>query len=211
MSSSTALNETSQGQLIRLAVDDANQEAIDWLLGHHRSRLIRLVMRWTRNHHDAEDISQIVFSKVHQALPEFETDRTDHSLDADSGSEDTSLERRFSVWLDRIAFRCTIDYIRRDKKFQTVQVDSVDTGLKLNDAAGFSEHDYKEANRLFRFAKDHLNAKQYAALYFCYVDGMTTAEIAAEMQSSSIAIRALLFRSRRKLKSAMQKHGFDHG
>jgi RNA polymerase sigma factor (sigma-70 family) len=203
-------NRSTQSQLIRLAIDDANQEAVDRLLQGHRPRLVRFVMRWVGNIHDAEDIAQVTLTKAHAALQNFDTDmiRPD-TVDSEEGRDDC-LEKRFAGWLDRIAFRSAVDFVRRNSKVKTVQVDSLESGFALAELAQDAKAEYREANRLFAFAKTHLNEKQYAALYFCYVDGLTMAETATRMESSSIAIRALMFRARRALKSAMKKHGFNH-
>ena len=203
-------NRSTQSQLIRLAIDDANQEAVDRLLQGHRPRLVRFVMRWVGNIHDAEDIAQVTLTKAHAALQNFDANMTrPEAVDSEEGRDDC-LEKRFAGWLDRIAFRSAVDFVRRNSKVKTVQVDSLESGFALAELAQDAKAEYREANRLFAFAKTHLNEKQYAALYFCYVDGLTMAETATRMESSSIAIRALMFRARRALKSAMKKHGFNH-
>lgn len=199
-----AIESATMCQLVRLAVEDTNQEAVERLIELNRPRLVRVVMRWTRNVHDAEDISQIALTKAHQSLATFQIET---NLDT---NPDEVLERQFIAWLDRIAFRSSVDFVRRNKRHQTVQVDTVDEFLAMHDPAGKDDPNLQDACELFSFAKLHLNQKQYASLYFCYVDGLSAAAIAAKMKSSPIAIRALLFRARRALKSAIRKHGFDH-
>lgn len=205
------IDTTTHSQLIRQAIDDANQDAVERLFKCHRPRLIRLVMRWTKNRDDAEDISQIVLAKAHQSLNSFKIDNFHDSFADQSGeNSNDALEKRFTAWLDKIAFRSSVDFARRQKRVKAIQVDSIDDACSLFYLQDEKEREYRESCELFEFAKTHLNKKQYAALYFCYVDGLPTSKIATQMGSSSLAVRALLFRARRALKSAIRKHGFDH-
>jgi RNA polymerase sigma factor (sigma-70 family) len=205
---SAAIDATTRSQLIRLAIEHANRDAVERLFAGHRPRLIRLIMRWIKNRDDAEDITQVVLTKAHLSLDSFQIDSFDHSITSEHSND--VLDRRFTAWLDKIAFRSSIDFARRHKRSKTIQVDSIDDACSLFELPAGEKNDLRESCELFAFAKKHLNQKQYAVLYYCYVDGLTPTRIATQMNSSSLAIRALLFRARRALKSAIRKHGFDH-
>ena len=66
------------------------------LVERHRSMVYRVAYQFAGNHHDAEDIAQDVFIKVHRALDRFRQ------------------EAQLSSWLYRIIMNACIDHRRRN-------------------------------------------------------------------------------------------------
>jgi RNA polymerase sigma-70 factor (ECF subfamily) len=81
-------------QLIPLAAQ-GDRAAFQTLVERHRSMVYRVAYQFAGNHHDADDIAQEVFIKVHRSLPRFRQDA------------------QFTSWLYRIAMNACIDHRRR--------------------------------------------------------------------------------------------------
>jgi RNA polymerase sigma-70 factor (ECF subfamily) len=81
-------------QLIPLAAQ-GDRVAFQTLVERHRTMVYRVAYQFAGNHHDADDIAQDVFIKVHRSLPRFRQDA------------------QFTSWLYRIAMNACIDHRRR--------------------------------------------------------------------------------------------------
>lgn len=74
---------------------EGNRTAFVTLVERHRAMVYRVAFQYAGNHHDADDIAQEVFIKVHRSLSGFRRDA------------------QFTSWLYRVAMNTCIDHGRR--------------------------------------------------------------------------------------------------
>ena len=153
------------------------------LVERHATLLFRVAHSVLRNAHEAEDVVQDTFVRVLQHRRDLPTLRDER------------------VWLVRIAWNLALDRKRRTRP------EAMDTDFAETLAARLVPADraLDEADRLRRvlLAMDALPKGERAALLLSAVDGMSTSEVAAVVGKSESAVRALLFRARKRLKQRL--------
>lgn len=79
-----------------------DRAALDVLIQRFLGRVYRFVLRYARNAHDAEDITQETFVRMWRNLKQFDRDRN------------------FTTWMFQIAKHAAIDYARRNARHASV-------------------------------------------------------------------------------------------
>src|SRR5215207_3996427 len=104
--SSKKLNSgmTNEDQLLIESVQRGEMVAFQKLVEKYKQKVYYMSLDMTRNHHDAEDLSQEVFMKMFASIKDFRGDS------------------KLSSWLYRIAVNLCIDKSRR-KHLQMVELD----------------------------------------------------------------------------------------
>jgi RNA polymerase sigma-70 factor, ECF subfamily len=152
---------------------DGSRGSFDELVVRYRPRLVAFLAGRLAAAADAEDVAQETFLRAYDHL-----DRYDPA-------------RPFSTWLfaigKNVAANHALARTRRDAHEQdaspldsTVDGASADTGLWERAAA-------------------ILRPDAYRILWLCYAQGLTVREIATELDRSTVAIKVMLFRARRRL------------
>lgn len=158
------------------------------LVQAHASTLYRVAYSVVRNPHEAEDVVQDTFVRVLQhtrRLPEV---------------------RDLRVWLIRIAWNLALDRRRRRRP-----EDTEDALLaQLTTHAQPADVALDEARRLRAVlaAMDALPRLERQALLLAGMEELSSPEIAAVLERSESAVRALLFRARTRLKERLKKGGY---
>jgi RNA polymerase sigma-70 factor, ECF subfamily len=152
---------------------DGSRGSFDELVVRYRPRLVAFLARRLADAADAEDVAQETFVRVYDHL-----DRYDPT-------------RPFSTWLfaigKNVAANHAIARTRRDAHEQ----DSRPIDGAPDDASA--------AGDLWQRAAAVLRPDTYRILWLCYAQGLTVGEIATELGRSSVAIKVMLFRARRRL------------
>lgn len=167
------------------ANDTAAAEAVAALVPVYGALLFRVAHAALRNRAEAEDVVQETFLRAlqHQhKLPEI---------------------REVRVWLVRITWNLALDRRRRNRPDQmdTVFAEAIASATVPADRA------LAESAKL-RVVLDEMERLPKAerhALLLSAVDEMGTAEIAAVMEKSESAVRALLFRARTRLREQVDR------
>jgi RNA polymerase sigma-70 factor (ECF subfamily) len=187
---------SAEGCCLTLAATDSTQriaavdtafavDGVDALVAQYGTLLFRVAHAALRNRAEAEDVVQETFIRVlqHQS--------TLHEV------------RDMRVWLIRITWNLALDRRRRirpsqmdDAFAETLASATVPADKALAHAAHLRAV-LEEMERLPR-AERH-------ALLLNAVDEMSTAEIAAVLNKSESAVRALLFRARTRLRERMER------
>jgi len=152
---------------------DGSRVSFDELVVRYRPRLVAFLARRLADAADAEDVAQETFLRAYDHL-----DRYDPT-------------RPFSTWLfaigKNVAANHAIARARRDAR----EHDSRPAGDAMDDAS--------PAGDLWRRAESILRPDAYRTLWLRYAQGLTVREIATELGRSSVAIKVMLFRARRRL------------
>ena len=161
--------------------------ALRRLIELHQERLFAFVWRMIRNHHDAEEICQEAFLKAFAALDTFD------------------IRYRFSTWLFTIAYRLTLNLLRRKRPL----VADIDFARVAADAEGVDERsaNTEEAQRLKTLvwsAVERLTPPQRAAVLLFYKQQAGCNEIAEVLDIPVATVKSHLHRARAKLKDLLE-------
>ena len=174
---------------LMLAFRDGDAAAFDGLFQRWASPLLRYLERMLRDAAVAEELVQEVFLRVHRARERYTPDA------------------RFSTWLYRIATNLALNELRRPRRRDPHQSTDEDGAVWLvSDASPTDE--IVDARRLGEAALRELEAlpeRQRAALWLTAVEGLAYSEVAAALDVSEKAVKALVHRGRSALAAKLQR------
>jgi RNA polymerase sigma factor (sigma-70 family) len=154
---------------------DGNRISFDELVVRYRPQLVAFLARRLGDPADAEDVAQETFLRAYDHL-----DRYDPA-------------RPFSTWLFAIGKNVAANHAtartRRGARENEGAAAPASAGADIDAAAG----------DLWQRAANVLRPGPYRVLWLRYAQGMTVGEIARELGRSSVAIKVMLFRARRRL------------
>ena len=167
-------------------VQAGERGAFDLLVLKYQHKVVKLVMRYTRNPADAEDIAQEAFIKAYRALPQFRGDSA------------------FYTWLYRIAINTAKNAIAaRDRNPVIYQIDSQDGDESTDMINRLKDPDTPEGLALTEEIRGTVNAAIDAlpedlrtAIVLRELEGLSYEEIAAAMDCPVGTVRSRIFRAR---------------
>jgi len=153
----------------------------------HSGMVFNLCLNYLQNQHDAEEITQDVFVKVHQQLNSFKNNSS------------------IKTWIYRITVNQCLDFLKakkRHKRFGFI-LPIFDNSESIND--GDFNHpgvllENKEATEAIFKHINRLPHNQKTALILKIIDGLSQKEIAEVMEISVKAVESLLSRAKASLK-----------
>jgi len=152
---------------------DGSRVSFDELVVRYRPRLVAFLARRLADAADAEDVAQETFVRAYDHL-----DRYDPA-------------RPFLTWLfaigKNVAANHAIARTRRDAREQA------------GGPAAVAVDDASAASDLWQRAAAIFSPGTYQVLWLRYAQGLTVREIATELGRSSVAVKVMLFRARRRL------------
>jgi len=161
------------------------------LVERHGRAVFRLAYRMTGNTHDAEDVVQEAFLKVHRQLHRFE-DRS-----------------AFSSWLHRIASNCAYDVLRRRARRrdqplaatpdEPSPLETIPSDAPAPDRAVHAG----EITERVGAAMARLSAQERAAFALRHYEGRSMREIGELLGLEEQAAKHSVFRAVRKLRAAL--------
>lgn len=180
--------------LVRLA-QSGDLDAFDQLILRHQSTMTALLHRFAPTRADLEDLVQETFVKAWQGLPAWQP------------------LRPFLHWLKRIAVRCGLEFCRRQQRSPLARsVPPTSDGRNALDdlpaepsACGAQRDALAEA----QFVLSHLPPEDRALLTLLHLEQMPLAEIAQHFGWSRINAKVKAFRARQRLKTLLQRHGYE--
>jgi RNA polymerase sigma-70 factor (ECF subfamily) len=182
MTDETGMSE--EWQLIQQATG-GDVKAYGILYERHLDAIYRYIYFRIGNEHEAEDLSEEVFIKAWEAMPDFEP-----------GSE-----RSFYTWLYRIAHNLVIDFHRkkRPQSWSSEQLALEETRLpSVEDAA----HHRSNSARLAH-AIQQLNDVEQQVIILRFVEGLSHKEIAGVIDKSEGASRIIQHRALSNLRTIL--------
>jgi RNA polymerase sigma-70 factor, ECF subfamily len=160
-------------------------EAFAEMVERTHRQVYSLAVRLVGDRHEAEDVAQEAYLRVHRALRTFRGDSS------------------FLTWLYRIVANTAMSQLRRRGRFGDLQ-DDADTVLRLADApSGETDLDTDELRR----AMESLPDAQRFVVVMKDAYGFSCQEIGEQMGLSEGAVKVRLHRARRRLKEALYGPG----
>jgi RNA polymerase sigma factor (sigma-70 family) len=170
-----------------------DQSAFALLVERYQNYVFTLVLRFTENREDAEEIAQDVFVKAYRSLADFRGDA------------------KFSTWLFTITRTTCLSFLRK-KKLDTQSLDNERTGLQLeNRESDFSANlvEQKSRHAMLNKAIAMLSPDDAQVLNLFYKGDQTLEEIGKIMRIDPNTVKVKLHRARHRLKDKMEKY-FSH-
>lgn len=182
--------------IVVAAAQNGHAEAFEILFKRHGSRILHLAQRITRNREDAEDVTQESFQKAFSHM---------HSFQARSA---------FSTWLTRIAINEALLLLRKNRGVCKVSIEEeiMPEGaarlLEIPDASHVPERRYLDEERMSMLysALNELSPLLRSAIELRELHERSTRETANILRISLPAVKARLFRGRRKLRQMLNGH-----
>jgi RNA polymerase sigma-70 factor (ECF subfamily) len=166
--------------------------AFEPLYRKYVSQVYSFALYELRDHHRAEDLTEVVFLRALAALPRFD----------ERGDGERST---FRVWLFQIARNALANERRRLRRRPEAPLEMADLVAVADDPApAVGERD--AVARAWR-AIDRLPEDRRRALVLRFVEEMSTSEIAAILGRSEGAVRVLIHRALRAVAQATDGHG----
>lgn len=183
---SLAAGEETNSRLVSQAVRRAqagDREALGFLYARFSENIFGYVRSIVRDHHEAEDVTQHVFTKMMRVIDKYE-----------------ERDVPFFAWLLRVARNVAVDYVRSER---LVPVEEVRTTL----AHGGSEPSPLAWTEDLREALATLPLAQRQVLLMRHVGGLSPAEIAGLFGKSEGSIHGLHHRGRRAMAVELANRG----
>ena len=172
-SRSDAASDAVPAEELAVRARAGSRAAFDELVVRFRPQLVAFLARRLADAADAEDAAQETLVRAYDHLAQYDA------------------ARPFATWLfaigKNVAANHAIARTRRDAREQA----SGPAALAVDDASAASD--------LWQRAAAVLSPDAYRALWLRYAQGLTVREIAGELRRSSVAIKVMLFRARRRL------------
>jgi RNA polymerase sigma-70 factor (ECF subfamily) len=159
-------------------------ESFEQLVRRYENQIFNFLRQFTRNPHDAEDLTQETFVKAYRSLHRYRP----------------SLA--FAPWLFVIARRTAASHFRSASQFEELPVDS--EAAEETPATALEQSDeHKSLWKLVRMLKP----KQAEALWLRYAEGFSVAETARIMRTNQVHVKVLLHRARSNLFKMLNARG----
>jgi RNA polymerase sigma-70 factor (ECF subfamily) len=178
-------SETDRQTELVLLAKAGDAEAFGHLYETYLDRIYRYIYFRVTDEQTAEDLISQVFTKAWENLDRYQP----------SG-------RPFIAWLYTIAHNTVIDHYRTRK--DTVAIENTLSLASDSPSPDEQVELHFEADHL-RSALQTLTSEQQQVVVLKFIAGMTTDEIAAQLQKSAGAVRALQMRALQALAKQMQK------
>lgn len=175
--------------LLVAASKNGDQDAFAQLVQRYQRRVFNLVYRMLQQYEETTEITQETFLAAWQGLPAFRGDA------------------RFSTWLYRIAYNCSLKQLELRKRDRALQV-ALETEQVLEDASNEThanaEIDARDRQALIQEHLSHLPAKYRIVLILRHLQDKTYEEMAEILTMPIGTIKTHLFRARNLLKERLQ-------
>jgi len=159
-----------------------DRDALGFLYARYADNIYGYVRSIVHNHHEAEDITQHVFTKLMRVIDKYE-----------------EREVPFFAWAMRVARNVTMDHIRSERLVPVEEIRK--PGREDSDpATGGRMHDLREA-------LSTLPSAQREVLILRHVAGLSPIEIAKLTGKSEGSIHGLHHRGRRTLAAELRSRG----
>ncbi len=161
---------------------EGDREAFGFLYARYADNIYGYVRSIVHNHHQAEDITQQVFTKLMRVIDKYE-----------------ERDVPFFAWALRVARNVTMDHIRSERLVPVEEVRKAERESS-DPAAGGTLHDLREA-------LSTLPAAQREVLILRHVAGLSPIEIAKLTGKSEGSVHGLHHRGRRTLAAELASRG----
>ncbi len=175
---STAMNQYTDEQLVRLFVETQRNSFFEQLYERYADKVYRKCLSFVKDQARAEDFTHDIFIKLILRMGSF---------------KETA---KFSTWLFSITYNYCMDQLRVIKKEAE---DALDDDIEVEDETEDYEEIEMEAQRLKR-ALESINADERSILLMKYQDDFSIKEIADTFGLTESAVKMRLKRTKEKLR-----------
>ncbi len=170
--------------------------AYEELIHRYESKIFNMAMRFTRNHEDAEEVLQDVFTTLYNKIEGFQG------------------KSAFSSWLYRIVVNAAFMKLRKRKQNHTVSFEDLVPALRqscmdqdlLFSTRAESFTSTREVREILSGAIQRLPDQYRAVFILRDVDGMSNQEVAEILSLSIPAVKSRLHRSRLMLRKKLVRY-----
>lgn len=174
-----------------------NTQAFGELVKRYQDYVYTIVNRMVQHREEAQEITQDTFVKAYSSLKSFRGDS------------------KFSSWLYTIAYRKTLDRLKKNKRFTAYegleQLEDADLDVETH---GLRRIMAKERSAAIKEAIDQLEPLTAALISYYYYEEMSVKEIVKVTDLSPDNIKVKLHRGRKKLLHLLEQAHFpeiQHG
>ena len=174
------MQDLSEEVIRRAAAGDIS--AFEAVFRTYSDYVFNIALRTTRNHEDAQEITQDVFIALYNKLSGFK------------------FQSGLKTWLYRITVNMTINYLKKESKHRnnTVEYDDALGGLYTRPGVrGQADQEHQEY--IVHKLLDGLSPEQKECVVLRNIEGFTYEEIAQALSIDINAVRSRLKRAREKL------------
>lgn len=173
-----------------VASKNGDQDAFSLLVQRYQRRVFNLVFRMLQNYEEACEITQETFLAAWQGLPAFRG------------------EARFTTWLYRIAYNCSLKQLDARKRDQALQVALQSEQVLEDEERGSVDLARLDNQELVQEQLSQLPPKYRVVLILRHLQDMTYEEMAEVLTMPIGTIKTHLFRARNLLKERLQAFGY---
>jgi len=179
-----------------VAAKNGDEQAFETLFKRYKRKTFAVVLRYTHAVEDAEDIVQQSFYKAFVHLCQFQG------------------ESSFSTWLTRIAINEALMFLRRIGAVREVSLDDIRdaqgraASLEIPDSSADPETrcSQREEVRILSKAVRNLRPRLRTTIALSELRELSTSETARRMGLSVAAVKARIFRGKRKLRQELASY-----
>jgi RNA polymerase sigma-70 factor (ECF subfamily) len=143
-------------------------------------------LSYVRNEHDAEEITQDVFTKIYRGAGKFKGDSA------------------VGTWIYRITVNTSLNYLKSKKKFSILNFGESQKDKSDFDHPGVILENKENARILFQVIGT-LPESQKTAFILSFVEELPRQEVADIMETSLKAVESLLQRAKKNLRVKLEK------
>ncbi len=159
-----------------------DRRAFSQLISQYQRLVGHIVFRMVDHTMDREELAQDVFVKVFQSI------------------EDFQFQSKLSTWIATIAYRHTLNFLKKNKKWQDHRGLDEDLDVSIQE----STYEAQDQAEFVRKAIEQLPLSYRTVLTLYHLDGFSYPEIVDIMEMPEGTVKNYLFRARKKLKTLLE-------
>ena len=190
--------EKSSGDIDLDALLKGDAQAFEQLVQRESPRLFRMIMRIVRDEDEAQSVMQETYLQAYKRLDTFRR------------------EAKFSTWLYAIGLNLARASLRKSKRYDTLEEDSIDrlqpgfsNGMFTDNVEAWNPQkmaERSERKRLVHEAIDKLPPDYRTVLTLRDIEELSTVEVAQVLDISEGAVRVRLHRARQALRKILDQY-----
>ena len=172
------------------AVKSGRREGQDLMVGRYAQEVFAMIIRQVSNEQDAEELTQDTFLRAFSHIGSYDPERAS-----------------LSTWLCRIAYRLTLDFLKRRRPFVVSMEDTEVWQTDISDEQLEAELSTGNEERIQRLELliDDLPPDERMLLMLYYFENRSLDECSFIMDATPHALANRLYRIRKKLYKQLQK------
>ena len=185
------INKTIDDKDLIIRILIGHKKSFEELINRYQKLVVSIVMRFTNNQYDREEVSQEIFIKVYQNLSHFR------------------FQSKLSTWIGKVAYNHCLNYVKKNSKY--AETDLIEEAEEFKDLDRSyqkldlfeNEIEKKEIHSLVIEQLNQLPKLYQTILNLFHMQEMSYAEISEILSLPEGTVKSYLFRSRKLLKEKL--------